>query len=229
MTFEFAENDERVVVGLDDVVGLPEPDSNVLVRCSSALAVVDGDRGVLGGPLEVLVRLALVHVLLDVEHDDVVEHLHLERDPARVRRPRSTEDELDLDVLPRSTGDRVDGLRVPRVGRPDHVASLVRRVDGEDADKDVDGGERVGEGVGEGALDLAVGAPGEGDLVVREDVDEERGEGCGKAGEEEEGEEDGEGLRRDPGLAKEGGGEGREAGSVAGGLRGRGEGVGPAT
>lgn len=143
MTLEFRQNDESVVVRLDDVVRLLEPDSDLPNPIhNSRLAghrVVDRHRRVLARPRKVLERLPLVHVLLNIEHNKVVVHLHLERDPLRPLCPWSTEDKLELDVLRRPTGSRVDRERVLGVGETDGVTTFGGGIDGEDADEDVDG------------------------------------------------------------------------------------------
>jgi hypothetical protein len=219
VTLKLGEDDERVVVRLDDVIRLLEPDANLPHSVDNASLtrhrVVHRDGRVLARPLEVLERLPLVHVLLDIENDQVVEHLHFQRDPLCPLPPRPPEDELELDVLRRSTGSRVNGEGVFGVGEADGISTFGGGVDGEDADEDIDGFERVGEGVGEGSLFLTVLTPGRRFSIRREDIDEEGGEGGGEAAKEEEGEEYGEGLSGEPRLAKEGGDEGRKGGFVS--------------
>lgn len=190
------------MVGLDDVVGALEPDADLVARAVAPAPVVDRHRRVLAGPGEERVRLATVHVLLEVEHDNVVVQLHLVRDAARVPLLGAAEDELDLHVVSGSAGCGVDRLRVRDVGRADELAALERGVDGEDANKDVDGRERVGERVRERPLLLAELAPLERLLVRAEHMYEESRHRCGKAAEEQEREQDRERLRRHPRLAQ---------------------------
>lgn len=107
MTLELVKDEERVVVSLDDIVGSLEAGHQALVVCAILVVVrvwrsKDDRHGrVLLCPLEEGVRLAPVHVLWQVEHDNVVVRLHLERDPASVRLARSTKDEFELDVVGR--------------------------------------------------------------------------------------------------------------------------------
>ena len=130
-------------------------------------------------------RLPSIHILLDVQDDDIVERFHFECDSSGVIRSRSTEDELDLDVLHRFAGTGIDRLRMSSVSRSNEMSSFVSGVDGEYTNKDVDGGERVGEGVGEGSLFLTECSPGERLFIGREDVDDECGEGSDEAADEE--------------------------------------------
>lgn len=206
MPFELAQMNERVVVGLDDVIRLLE--SNADLTRSRVLSEVDWYRRVLGGPREVFERLASVHVLRNVEHDNVVEHFHLESNAFRPLLGWSTQNELDLDVGRRSSRGGVDRLRVFGVGETNRVSTVDGLCDGKDSDKHADGVERVGELMRERSLFLAEPSPWERLSVGTENVDEEGGEGCGEATEEEEGEEDGERLCWDPRLTEERGAKG---------------------
>lgn len=130
VSLQLAQDDERVVVSLDDVIDLFEPDSNFLLAADAVAArVVHGHSRILVGPVEERERLALVHVLGDVEHDDIVKHFHLERDPLAPLGARPPEDEFDLHVLPRAARDGVDRFRVLGVRQPNRVASIDRGVD----------------------------------------------------------------------------------------------------
>lgn len=141
MPFKLLEHDERILVGLDYVVGLFEADSDLATRRSrcAALSIVHRHGGIVRRPLEVLVRLAVIHILVDVKHDNVVVHFHLECDTVCNRLVRSTEDEFDLNVLRRAAGPRVDWLCVLGPSQANVIATFGLSRDGEDADKDGDG------------------------------------------------------------------------------------------
>ena len=215
MTLELVEADESIIVGFDHVVCLFEADADLLDpvdHAALALARVVHRHGrVLGRPSKVLEGLALVHVLLDVEHDEVVEHFHLERDPFGPFRSRPADDKFELHVVRRTTGTRIDRFRVFAEREADRVPAVGGSIDGEDADKDVDGLERVGEVVRERTLLLAVLSPGRRFSVRGEDVDEERGQGGREASEQQQREEDREGFGGNPGLPQEGRPRRREA------------------
>ena len=159
MPFQLAQHQERIIVCLDDIIRLSKSDANTSHSVRSL--IIRRYRSILARPLEVRMRLASIHVLLDVQHDDIVERFHLERDPSSVIRPWSTENELDLDVLHRFAGTGIDRPGMSSVRRSDQMSSFVSGVDGEDTDKDVDGSERVGESVREGSLFLTECSPGE--------------------------------------------------------------------
>lgn len=192
MPLQLAQHDEGVVVSLDDVVHLL-PCHVVravgLVRqlCRSVCMVGrrgrgaerrawphEGHRGVLRGPLEEGERLASAHVLVHVQHDDVVVRLHLEGDAPRVRLAHLAQDEFDLHIGHRPAV-RAQRQRVRGVRGADHVAPLVLVVDSQHADEHVDGRQAVGKDVREGHLCRAVCAPRQRLLVGIENVDDEHG------------------------------------------------------
>jgi hypothetical protein len=205
VSLKFAQNQKGIVVGLYDIIGLFEPYSDAfdLAAFGNRRRIIDGHGRVFARPGKEGVRLSAVHVLARVEDDDIVERLHLERDPPGVVGPGASEDKLELDVARGLARPRVDGHGMTPVRLADEMTALIRGIDREDADKDVNGGEGVGQVVGERALILAVRAPGDRLLVGIEDVDKKCGNRGGKRGKEDEGEEKTEGLGGSAGMAEE--------------------------
>ena len=210
--FKFRENQKGVIIGFDDIICLLEP---YIVRLYIARRrkrsdsfpngrfVIDGDGSVLVCPLEESVCFALVHVLFDVEDDDVVVDLHLECYPPCVVAPRPAEDELELDILAGPASVGVDRTGVTQVGGADEVSAFICCVDGEDADEEVNGGERVCEVMGERALFLTIRPPRPGSLVGGEDVVDEGSERVCKRDQEAKREEDSEWVGGDEGVLEE--------------------------
>ena len=139
MTFQLTEHQERIIVRLDNIIRLPE--SNSYSSYSIRSLIIRRYCSILTRPFEVRMSLAAIHILLDIQYDNVVESFHFERDSPSVIRSRSTENKLDLYVMRGFACSRIDSLGMSSVCRSNKMSSFVRCVDGEDSDKDVDGSE----------------------------------------------------------------------------------------
>lgn len=146
MSLQFTQYQQRIIIGLDDIIDLFKPDSHFLLRSNQAhivplLPIISRHRGILTRPLEVRMSLSLIHILGDIQHDNVIETLHFHRYSSRMRCSRFAQDELELNVLTWLTRLWIYRFRVSCVGGSNEVSSFVRYIDGEDSDEDIDGGE----------------------------------------------------------------------------------------
>lgn len=148
-------------------------------------------------------RLASVHVLVYIEHNNVIECLHFERDSPRVCVTRFSDDKFDLDMAGRPTRARIERKLMCGISASNEMAALVGAIDAKDADKHVDGSECVGVGVRKGGLILTVSAPLRMLLVGIKDVDDEFGDRGYKTGDEHERQNDGNGMNGSKGGSKE--------------------------
>lgn len=126
--------------------------------------------GVLCGPAEEAKRLVTAPRLLRIQNDQIIVHLHLQRDAFRVLLVRATKDKLDLDIAQRTARLFVVGQRHRRVRITNYVAALKRSVVAHDTDKHVDWGEVVDVRIHKRWLERTVIAPGHALLVRVEDM-----------------------------------------------------------